>query len=399
MGRLVIGIVSLLAVGCTHVQLRRNTIHQAQTVADIYQQQVMDNLARFAYDFDSLPHFSVAVTGASQVTDSGSLSYTIQWMGNLVTNTLNPTVQRQAQESWTLSPISGPRRLELMRCAYQTAIAPCIQRGRSENCPGCSRAFNCFYMGDPQIEVPEPNENGFITSKCIDPGICWLGAGPKKCIPRTCGCSLVGHFCGTYVWLLPGGQEELSKLTIAILDYAIKDPAPPPIIPSKSVVVYLDEYGLPTTKDQATTEVSAIIPLNRPSSEVVAADRRDDAAAHIKKRIDQIDAQIRSHSIDGDTLRLFQKQFWTQEEMERASEVSPEDQRKAREVLDLNKEREKLRQLQDRLRASPPSTSAEPVVPRPTYLPERTTSEVPGFSSNLLLLRQQLQTVTPVPTR
>jgi hypothetical protein len=37
--------LSMLACGCTHTQLRKNTIRQAGTLTDTYTQQVMDNLA------------------------------------------------------------------------------------------------------------------------------------------------------------------------------------------------------------------------------------------------------------------------------------------------------------------------------------------------------------------
>ena len=46
------------------------------------------------------------------------------------------------------------------------------------------------------------------------------------------------------MWVLPEGQDQLTKLTLAILDYALHDP---PAKRTKEVDYNIDEYGLPTT--------------------------------------------------------------------------------------------------------------------------------------------------------
>jgi hypothetical protein len=256
-------VLAFTVTGCTATQLRRSTVNQAKTQSDIYQQQVMDNLAKFAYDFGSLPHFSIASAGSALVTDSGSIGYSATWTGGSVTNFLNPSASRSAQLGWTMSPISDPRKLELMRCAYQTAIKPCLGIERAEECPSCTKLFNHFYTGDPEVSVPSPSPDGTITSNCIHTDICWLGFGCKKCIPKHCPCDLVGSYCDMYVWLLPGGQEQLTKLTITVLDYAIKDPAQLPPEDMKTVVTYFDAENKLTTKDKAVAEVTEIIPANQ----------------------------------------------------------------------------------------------------------------------------------------
>ena len=52
MCRLIAVVALLLPVvaGCTHQQLRFNTVSQARTVADVHTQQVLDNLAKFVHD-------------------------------------------------------------------------------------------------------------------------------------------------------------------------------------------------------------------------------------------------------------------------------------------------------------------------------------------------------------
>ena len=69
----------LLAIGCTHTQLRWNTVRQSRTLTDIYEQQVLNNLAMFVYDPNSLPFFSFPNAGASNVNDVGGFTGAFKW--------------------------------------------------------------------------------------------------------------------------------------------------------------------------------------------------------------------------------------------------------------------------------------------------------------------------------
>ena len=57
------------------------------------------------------------------------------------------------QESFVLTPINDPRKLELMRCAYQIAVSSCGYGVPSRNCPDCQARFNTFYTGDPEGNI------------------------------------------------------------------------------------------------------------------------------------------------------------------------------------------------------------------------------------------------------
>jgi hypothetical protein len=54
----ILGCRLLAASGCTATQLRKDSVQQAQAVHDMEEQQVLDNLAMFVYDCNSLPYFS-----------------------------------------------------------------------------------------------------------------------------------------------------------------------------------------------------------------------------------------------------------------------------------------------------------------------------------------------------
>ena len=88
----------------------------------------------------------------------------------------------------------------------------------------------------------------------------WFCTGTRRDVPKDC-CGHVGHYCGVYVWVPASGRGELSKLTLAVLDFAIYDPQPPEVV-TKEVVLYLDAEGKPVTSDKAVKQVTAIVPID-----------------------------------------------------------------------------------------------------------------------------------------
>ncbi len=346
----------VLANGCTtHRALRRNTIKQAGTVTDIHQQQVLDNLAKFLYDPHAVPSFALATQGTSDVTDNGQASGVTGWLANGFDKfSLTLGASRTAKQNWTMTPVTDPRKLELMRCAYQRVLANC---GVAESacCPDCKKRFNKFYTGRthgtkytkdghvcyacengelPNL-VPQPCDdycicgecacqtvktddagkaqcvnvtqeeiatpksdslgsdskavvldetitchngtcptncpspsNGTINSECLYPSCCWFRVGKKDRIPKNC--QLVGHYCGTYIWVPCGqGREKFAQLTLAILDYAVHEDRS---LPTKEVTAYLNRNGCPTNKDDAELIVKATMSISTPSVSVLKTD-------------------------------------------------------------------------------------------------------------------------------
>lgn len=270
--------VFVFATGCRQVQLQRNTVRQAWTLGDIHQQQVMNNLAMFVYDYQSLPSFAVPNATGSNITDAGSAAIAPGFGrsdGVFQFDVLGMSfgAAREAQESFTMTPINDPRKLELMRCAYQRAVSSCGYGEMSEHCPDCDSIFRKFYTGDTDGVIAEQSD-GIVTSDCLS-GPCWFQVGCKKDVPKDCPCIYVGHYCGIYVWVPPSGRNELAKLTLAILDYALNDP---PTMRSKQVVYYIDEYGLPTTKNRSVGTVSAIINIDENNAGLIKAGSSTEAA-------------------------------------------------------------------------------------------------------------------------
>lgn len=264
---IVVGVLALGLAGCAHMQLRRNTINQARTVTDIHQQQVLNNLAMFVYNPNSMPSFSYPTQGTNQVINIASGGYSQGFgaitagpkAGEFVLNSLGISLNgsHQANEAFTMVPINDPRKLELMRCAYQIAVANCGRGSPATSCPDCKARLNIFYTGEVDGVIPD-SAKGTVTSECLG-GHCWFHVGCKKCVPHDCDCIYVGHYCGVYVWVMPQGRDELAKLTLTILDYAMHDP---PVRLTKQVVYYIDEMGLPTQDKNSVGRITATIPVN-----------------------------------------------------------------------------------------------------------------------------------------
>ena len=85
---------------------------------------------------------------------------------------------------------------------------------------------------------------------------------------------VMGEYRGCYVWVTPEGQDQLTKLTLAILDYALHDP---PIMRTKEVVYYLDEYGLPTTQQRSVGKVTATVAIDERPQSLIKTGQADEA--------------------------------------------------------------------------------------------------------------------------
>jgi len=157
----IVAIIVCLSHGCAHHQLRFVTTKQAHTVEDVHTQQVLDNLAKFAANPNAMPHFSWPNAGSSNVnsTLTGGTGFNFSpqrltsWMFNFGGT-------RAAGQSYTMTPINDPRKLELMRCAYQRAISSCCCTGESGSCPDCEKRFNKFYLGSESPSKVRETING-----------------------------------------------------------------------------------------------------------------------------------------------------------------------------------------------------------------------------------------------
>src|SRR5439155_23405397 len=77
----------------------------------------------------------------------------------------------------------------------------------------------------------------------------WYRTGCKKDVPKK-ACH-VGHYCDTYVWVLPDGLEGLTRFTMTVIDLATGKPH----APMKTVVRTYKADGKLDNTQVTTTEI------------------------------------------------------------------------------------------------------------------------------------------------
>jgi len=197
--------------GCaTPIALRKHTISQSDTVADIHQQQVLDNLARFVSDPYAVPSFALTNAGTTEVIDRHAGGVMLDFIrSGFNFARFSADGSRQNRGTWTTVPITDPRKLELMRCAYQRTLDSCgVCSFESACCPDCRKRFNQFYTGRAVIsqsiiaEMPAPDGSN---KKIYEPGKCYQCDGegqlanlvPSPCedpaVCERCACNAKCH--------------------------------------------------------------------------------------------------------------------------------------------------------------------------------------------------------------
>jgi hypothetical protein len=157
----------IAASGCTAAQLQRHTISQAATVHDIYQQQILDNVAMFVHNRGSCPFFVLINQGTSTLTDTGTLANTNGWSRIAATaiapatfayasTGLNPSAMRAQQGSWQTYPISDSVKLNVMQCIYRQAVG----HNFNDGCPDCANLFYAYYNIEPPMTTNSIPYNG-----------------------------------------------------------------------------------------------------------------------------------------------------------------------------------------------------------------------------------------------
>ncbi len=210
---LLIGLLLTLS-GCTHIALRNDTVRTTNTLTDLQFQQVLDNVARFHDNPDTVPSFAVTTAGTVSILDttgaglsptySPTLTFQQQGGGALpILSLLFPfSASRSVTENWSLTPITDADNLRRLRCAYRLLVMGEV----TPNYDFCSKEMKEFFAGEEAALADYYPPRG------------WYGMGGKKDVPKDA--CYVGCHCDTYVWVLPGGMNDLALFTMGALDLA-----------------------------------------------------------------------------------------------------------------------------------------------------------------------------------
>jgi hypothetical protein len=195
--------VLLLVVtgGCAHLPLKRNVVKQSNSLSDIYEQQVLNGIARFVAEPSSTPSFALPNGGGTTVSQSGTASGTMGFNARTFTGaTPGLTGVQNLAENWTLKPINDPVRLRLMKCVYQYVTS----QDRENGCVDCVKDLQLFF--------------GENFAECELPA-CFYRITVNKPSKKNCGVKC-GEYCGTHIVVDSNHFESLSRITLAILDIA-----------------------------------------------------------------------------------------------------------------------------------------------------------------------------------
>jgi len=212
-------------------------------VADIYYEQVLNNVARFSVNPAAMPSFSVVTAGTVNVEDahgvniaptySPTLSRGLQGGGALPILSLffGASAQRSLTENWSTTPVTDSDNLRRLRCAFQVVVG-----GEGAECDQCKERLEGFFFG------------GTESYDCLLP-TGWFHVGCKQDVPPNA--CYVGHHCDTYVWVLPEDLDGLTRFTITVLDIATGE------IHAPQRTVVKKYKGEPKPENLETTEVTS----------------------------------------------------------------------------------------------------------------------------------------------
>lgn len=236
--------VAPLLGGCmTHISLRDNTVRTATTLTDLNYHQILNHVAMFTANPGALPGIAVinagTVTVADQKSGTGGTTYNPtlifpQQAGGqpILGLLLNGNCQRSVTENWSMAPVTDADNMRRIRCAFQLLVTD----SDVSECDNCRKRIEQFFLGEAD------------TWDCLIPRG-WYHVGHKKDVPKK-ACH-VGHYCDTYVWVMPDGIDGLSHFTITILELATGKPH----APLKTVVKTYKADGALDNTQVTTTEV------------------------------------------------------------------------------------------------------------------------------------------------
>jgi hypothetical protein len=191
-------VVVLVLSGCSSQQLRFTTMRLGETVPDLQERQVIDNLARIAANPGSLPYYSVINGGTASISDtaSGGLGALTLQHRIFPSATLDASASRTVTGNWTLNPMTNPDRLRAMRAAYQIAL------GADVVDPVDAKKLEAIWTDQRDISIPRG----------------WVRVGAKRDVPR--GACIVSHCGKTYVWVVPGHSKDFADFALFMLNIA-----------------------------------------------------------------------------------------------------------------------------------------------------------------------------------
>lgn len=228
LGPVVVLVVALLDAGCAHRQLTVSTVLTANTHQQILFQMVLDNVAMFASQPDTLPWHIRVRDGTVQVQDQVGIGqqgggFSTFSNGAFGIQTYGPQGARKVALQWGTDAVGDPVQLFALQTVYRRLLGlpplpvpnfiAVAARSRGGGPPG----------GDADSDGTR-NDNDMETRGGLNPtGAAlwgevprgWFHVGRKHDVPKHA--SYVAHHDGVYVWVMPDGVGGLTRFTLLVL--------------------------------------------------------------------------------------------------------------------------------------------------------------------------------------
>jgi len=257
-----IGLVTALS-GCTFNRLRHHTLKQGNTLVELQNRQILDNLAMFTQNPAAIPWHMNLKEGTTQITDSASGGAAVD-LGPPSDTLPQLFGSRTIVGQWGMAPVTDPIELRLLRFAYRRAagidempdddflqeLAHELKK-QTTITPDMRAETEVFYeyrikthKSYPQFEssILTANNDIIVPAAHSAPvektplvrevnrqvaeiqrdlariGSGWYRTGRRLDVPHKA--RHVGQFQDCHVWVEPEGEEQLANLTLTVLKFS-----------------------------------------------------------------------------------------------------------------------------------------------------------------------------------
>jgi hypothetical protein len=226
-----------LGPGCAHHQLSFSTVLTANTHQTIVFGMVLDNIAMFAAQPDTMPWHVRVRDGTVQITDKLGIGqqgggFSTFSNGRFGIETYGPQGSRQVALQWGTDAVGDPIQLYALQSAYRRVLG--LPPLPEPNFLTEARRARRRGVGNNNSDEPEPLDDndpetrpgaGSVEiSRYGEVPLGWFCVGSKKDVPRDA--AFVGHHGDTYVWVMPRGVGGLTRFTWLVLAIVKLEAAP-----------------------------------------------------------------------------------------------------------------------------------------------------------------------------
>ena len=214
--------------GCAHKQLSVSTVLTANTHQTILFHMVLDNIAMFAVQPDTMPWHTRVRDGTVQVQDQlgigqngGGLTAFNGTRLGIDTYGL-PQGSRKVALQWGTDAVGDPVQLFALQTVYRRLLglpplpAPNFiveaQRARMSGAGGSGSSGRALNDNDAETRSGLSSMEVAYTGEIVTG---WFCVGRKRDVPRDA--AFVGHHDGCYVWVMPEGVGGLTRYTLLVL--------------------------------------------------------------------------------------------------------------------------------------------------------------------------------------